>query len=457
MRLTLDSQQVNPSQIAFLESPSRYVCFSGGFGSGKTTVLVLKILQLVAANAGLPGLVIAQSFGALFANVIATMERVLRGTGMPEDKIPTIRGGNMRPHSVFWNGAVVHWRSAENPGGYDGLDVAWVCGDEIRHWNKEAYDIAIARARRRDAPKLQRAFTSTPSMGWMYDEWACGKKGRDLITCGTLENAHNLEEDYIPGLRESYSPRLQRAVIDGEFTILEGAVFEAFDPNPQKSPWVIDYDPTPDRLANKRLFLAVDPGYRRSAWLWIVEESPLNWVVFDQLMPDNASDMAAVEMVNAKKCPVDEIWTDPAADNTQSTTGADTLASLRAVKVRGWNRKPLRTVADFGRDIPFGVDKLRVLLGGEHGAPIRIKFSRKLADTERGKPRGIVRDLGALRYPEIKDGRPVTDRPLKDGITDHSTDALRYWAVGQWMSINELRIKDPVLARAKQQGWRAAA
>jgi hypothetical protein len=456
MHLHLDPATINPSQLRFLESRSRYVCFAGGFGSGKTSVLALKILQLVAANPGMPGLVVAQSFGALFSTVIATLHKILRAS-IPEDQLPTVRGGTMRPHSIFWNGSTVHWRSAENPGGYDGLDVAWVCGDEIRHWSKEAYDIAIARARMRAAPMLQRAFTSTPSMGWMYDEFGSGRSGRELITCGTAENARNLEPEYIDGLRAAYSSRLQRAVIEGEFTMLEGAVYEAFDPNPSKSPWVIDYAPSKDRLSNKRVLLAVDPGYRRSAWLWIAEEAPLEWVVFDQLMPDNTTDVAAVEQVNARGYYPDEIWTDPAADNTQSATGADTLAALRMIKVRGINRRPLRTVADYGRDIAFGVDKTRVLLGGEHGQPIRIKFARALARAEQGRPRGIVRDLGALRYPEIKDGRAVTDKPLKDGVTDHSTDAFRYFAVGQWMSRTELRSKDPVLSRMTSQGWRATA
>jgi hypothetical protein len=332
-----------------------------------------------------------------------------------------------------------------------------MCGDELRLWRKKAYQMGIARVRIKGARRAQRFFASTPDMSWMYDEFGTGKSMRETVHCGTRENAHNLADDYISGLEASYSPRMRRAMLEGEWTILEGAVFEAFDPNPKTSPWVIDYEPSKDRLASKRVFMTVDPGFRRSAWIWIVEESPLEWVVYDELMPDNTTDVAAVEMVNARKLPPDEIWTDPAADNTQSATGVDTLMSLRLIKARGLNAAPLRSVADFGRDIPFGVDKLRVLLGGEGGLPIRIKFARRLVALEHGKERGIIRDLGALRYPEMKDGRPVTDKPLKDGVTDHSTDALRYFGVGMWMSRPELRARDPVLARMKGQGYRTMA
>ena len=78
-------------------------------------------------------------------------------------------------------------------------------------------------------------------------------------------------------------------------------------------------------------------------------------------------------------------------------------------------------------------------------------------ESERSKQRGIVKDLAALQYPEMKDGRPVHDVPLKDGVTDHSTDALRYWAVSRWLTVPQLRKRDPVLSKDKNLGYRIAA
>ena len=59
---------------------------------------------------------------------------------------------------------------------------------------------------------------------------------------------------------------------------------------------------------------------------------------------------------------------------------------------------------------------------------------------EAGQKRGMVRDLGSLHYAEVKDGHPIEDDMVhKDGTTDHSTDALRYWAVGMWLTKRKLR------------------
>jgi len=108
------------------------------------------------------------------------------------------------------------------------------------------------------------------------------------------------------------------------------------------------------------------------------------------------------------------------------------------------------------RSIPWGVDKTRALLGGQ-GQPTRIRFAKSLLREEAGRERGIVKDLAAYRYPEVKDGRPITDLPLKDGVTDHSNDSLRYFGVGMWLSNPHLRALAPELATKAQPGWRTAA
>lgn len=404
-----------PSQWQWLKSSEPYSLLHGGFGSGKSTVGIAKILLLKAENGRLPGLVIAQTFGSLFANIVDPMLE-LTDSILPAHLRPRLVGRNGgRPMLVWPDGCKIHLRSAEKPGGFDGLTVAWLYGDEIRHWRRKAYDIAISRVRIRGATLGQRAFTSTPDMVWMRDEWH--KPGRERIRCPTRENASNLPDDYIPNLQLSYSARLQKVLLEGIFAVLEGAVYEQLDPDFWNSQHVIDFDPAEAR--NLRTYLAVDPGYRRSAWCWIAETKPLEWVVYDEMMPDNQSDALSVQQVNARKHPIDEIWCDPAADATQSAYNLDTITMLQDVKAR--TRSPICYIDGPFRSIEYGVDKMRTLFGApEIGQPIRLRFARRLQQIEDRMPRGIVRSHLAYRYPDEKDGHALRAQPLKDGVNDHA-------------------------------------
>jgi hypothetical protein len=451
MPIRLRKRLLTTGQLSLLESTSPFVLLAGGWGAGKSVALGFKALQLNRANCGLPGLWVAQTWGALFANNIDPWLERLKI--LPKMLWPKVVGrGSPEPIIRFPDGSKIWLGSAEHPGGYDGKNVAYMLGDGLEHWSLKAYQISASRVRLKKAKRAQRCYSANPKMNWMYDEFASGKEGRQLIRAPTRENARNLVSGYENDIRGSYSPRMQKAMLDGEFTTLEGAVYEQFDGKPE-SPWFVDFDPTPDRLARMPVHIAFDPGFRRPSCLFIALPRPDCGIVFDEINADGVSDMAMVEMINQRKYPIDEIWCDPAGDATQSAAAMDTFSSLRTVIPRPSNRCVLRSIVDQFRSVSWGVDKLRVMLGGYEGLPIRIHFARRLIAIERGKPRGIVRDLGSYKYPEEKDDKSVSDDPLKDGIHDHSCDALRYWAVGRWLTVPELRKKDPVILRAGRVGY----
>jgi hypothetical protein len=356
-------------------------------------------------------------------------------------------------HFLKWDdGCKVYLRSAEKISSYDGLNVAWLYGDELRYWRKRAYDAAIARVRV-PGPLNCRTFTSIPEIGFMSEEFATGKPNRSLFTCGTGENSKNLEPGYVENLRLSFSPRLQKAVIDGIFTVLEGAVFDQLDPDFWRSEWAVDFDPAKD-LRGKKVYLAIDPGYRKSAWLWIAEINPLEWVVFDEMQPEQRSDAWCVQSVNGRKWPVHEIWCDPAADNTQSAMSIDTIQMLKGIECK--TNTPIRYISGAFRSVGFGVDKARTILGDPgNGLPVRVKFAKRLQEIESRSPRGIVKDLISYRYGEDRLGRRLGSDPLKDGTTDHACDAFRYWAVGMWLTTGLRRLDRSIDVMANgTQGYR---
>ncbi|HJW76564.1 MAG TPA: terminase family protein [Thermoleophilia bacterium] len=432
--LQLDRRHWSAPQWKWIQSRERFSLLNGGFGSGKSTAGQAKVIKLKADNRGLPGLVIAQTYGALFENIVMPLIAMCEAA-LPISLVPRLVGAHgSRPHLLFADNCVVHLRSAEKPKSYDGLTVAWLYGDEVRHWSEEAYRVAIARVRIRAAALAQRAFTSTPEMHWMADEFNTQKAGRELIVCPTTSNAHNLVEGYIADLRASYSERRQRALLDGLFTVLEGAVYEELSSDIWNSQHAIDY--TYDE--NRTTYLAVDPG-RRGAWIFVQQLGKLEWVVFDELMTESVSDAEVVQIINRKGYKIDQIWTDPAADATQGAFNLDTIAMIGGVKTR--SAGAIRYITAPWTSIRFGVDKVAVLLGNERvGQPIRLRFAKALRKLEEGRPRGVVRDMLAYQYPAHKTGHPMPAEPLKDGVHDHA--CLRWdtevFVAGKWQRIDAI-------------------
>lgn len=452
LELRIRAKDLNPGQRALLANRSRNVALLGGFGSGKTTAAVLKLLQLKSANPGVPGLLVAPNWRTLWSVCYRELRTILSRALSPAE-MPKLIDKQQECYLDFGDGVPVFLRSASKIDSFDGVNVGWAVLDEARYYKREAWTVIKGRVRLR-CRQPQTVVASTPAFGVLSEEYDSGRKGRDIICAPTHENAHNLADGFIDDLAVSYSKRVLRAYVEGRFTVLEGAVYEDFDGQTADSEWFVDFDPFTAPLVERKTYLAVDPGFRRSAWLWIARMGATDWVVFDEMMPENQSDAASVAAVNARGWPIDEVWVDPAASARQSYEGADLVSLMREVKCRRPGRN-VRMLSGANREIAFGVDKTRVLLG-EEGGHKHVKFARRLRQLEQGKPRGILRDLSAYRYPEVKDGHPLTDKPLKDGISDHGADSIRYWSVGMWLTEPLLRKRDRILSAQKSEGYRAA-
>ena len=455
MNIEIPRSQLTASQWRLLQSREKQVLVAGGFGSGKTTAIGLKLVQLKAENPGVPGLLMAQSWRALWSITLRRLMSTLRRI-LPRSELPVVRDRMGECYLDFGDGAPVFLRSAHDSSTFDGLDVGWGCGDEPRYWPKMSHEVFMGRIRVK-CPRSQLCYSSTPALNWLSDEFNSGRPHRELIRAPTSENERNLGPDFIPNLRLSYSRRMQQAVIDGHFVPLEGVVYEYVDLHDPQSGWFVDHRTS----SSLKTILAVDPGYRRSAWLWIQEVSPTQWVVVDQMMPDDKSDEANVQAVNDRGIPIDEVWCDPASDQTESTMSLDTITMLQQIKGRTKNGPAISYITGPYRSLSYGVDKVRTLFGDGDKQPTRLKFARSLIAQEatmaKGRtPRGILRDVMAYQYPEMKDGRSVSDDPLKDGVHDHANDALRYFGVGMWLT-SPLRQLDYDLQRSTAQGFRRAA
>lgn len=224
-----------PAQAAFVASTAAFPAFVGGFGSGKTSAAIARIMRLkrlcpkqdVAYYLPTYGLVedIAfQRFPAMFDRLGLTYKLNRQSATLQTDL-----------------GRII-FRTMDNPDRIVGFEVAHSILDELdtlpiekarNVWNK-----VIARNRQKaftasGKPVANSVAVSTTPEGFrfVHERWVKNKvQGYDLFRAKTMDNVANLPDGYIENLRNSYSSQLLAAYLEGEFcNLTAGSVYAEYD------------------------------------------------------------------------------------------------------------------------------------------------------------------------------------------------------------------------------------
>jgi hypothetical protein len=443
--LVLDASDYvpNPTQVRFHRSRARVKAFLAGYRGGKTRAGAEECVVLAAENAGLDGMIVAPTWGTLH-------KVTLRAFWDPEARTGALHPDLIADHNVgkryieLVNGSRIYYGSADRPGTLEGTTLAWWWLDEGRLARREAWRILVARLSDPRARRMQGIVTSTPSPGWLYEEFSTRKDDRDgtgelareVFHGSTRENAAHLPPGYVEDLERTYSAREARVLIEGEFGLLVGAVLEEFERKTHLVEWKYD--------ARFRTVEVWDFGYRRPyvGWAQLVPggvqipgkgPAPFGgaWIIFDELVDENLSTEILAGRAKSKGYRVDTLYCDPAGDGTQSATGLGDVNVLKAFRCAGDVPRVRWTTEPRLRHIPNGIAILRGMLRNARGE-IRMYVAKALDDPR--KKRGVVKDFEGYAYPEAKEGRPVGDMPHKDGLHDHGCDAWRYFGVNEHLA-----------------------
>lgn len=396
--------------------------FSGGYGGGKTRTGAEKVLELTGANPGVAGLVVSPTYQMGRRTVREALRKVFPAQVYRE------RAADKEWEIV--NGARIYFGSADKPGSLEGTNVGWAWIDEARLVNAEAWRTIVGRVRDQRAKLSQVIVTTTPAMGWLHDEFAHHVPGvRERIVASTRENAHNLAPGFVEELERTFSRRQARALIDGEFTLASGAVFEEWSPDRSLIDWTIQ--------PRVRTVLGIDFGVRSPSvilaqilafdWATPTEVIPAGTVIIaDELHPDETPTVHLVGKIRDRwpGVAVDAIYCDPAGNARDQNSGMPSVWTLESAfgKCVRWSTEPDE------RWIPNGIALLQGALSPSSGSP-RVRIARPLADPRSRSKRGIVSTLEGTRYPERQTGSSP-DHPVKDGVLDHCLDATRYLVQG---------------------------
>lgn len=220
-RARFDYSRANPCQLALQHDLiSKFIHVSGGYGSGKTYGLLAKALQLSAINK-LSGGLVCPSFPEYKKDVLPLFEEIL-----DQNKIKYIYHKTDHWFQFPWSKAKLYVVTAERK--IKGPNWAFACINEVTLIPLERYKEIIARVRLKTAKLMQVVSVGTPEgFANEYFEYFIEKPfpGLRVIYGNTRENLHNLNEDYVSNLENSYDAISLQTYLDGQWMNMSGRRF----------------------------------------------------------------------------------------------------------------------------------------------------------------------------------------------------------------------------------------
>lgn len=212
--------------------------------------------------------------------------------------------------------------------------------------------------------------------------------------------------------------RASRASFEAEMLCMrpsrENVVFDEFDPAVHVGP--VDYDP------NLPLYRTLDFGFVNPfVCLWIQVDGDGVVRVIDEYIRSRATiDVHAEEIKKLTPSGEESVaatYCDPAGAGTNDVTGTSAVKELRSLGIRTRYRRS---------GILEGIELVR--------RAIRTADGRKSLVISPGCAR-LIEALECYHYPDGGNGNIGSELPLKDGVYDHSIDALRYFFVNRKASV----------------------
>ncbi len=246
-----------PTQQEFF-GPQKYICYSGGLGSGKTAAGVLWVITKILSNPETLGFIGANTYKQLTQSTLKPFFETLHNFGYENgvdyvtDRKPPKDWGIVSPFKkcdgiiTFRNGCFVVTRSLDNYNDIRGAEYGWAWIDETRDTPLKAWEVLIGRLRDPKSDNWQIRITTTPPEGysWLYEIFVEKieqlNKDEDgnffeyykIIYARTEDNINGLPKDYINTLVRSYDKETAQTELYGRFVISKtGNIYKYYEPN----------------------------------------------------------------------------------------------------------------------------------------------------------------------------------------------------------------------------------
>lgn len=405
--------------------------WAGGKGSGKSAAVCVAAAMLAATR---PGVEIA---------LVMDCYTSLRDIHLPLlSQIAGSAGGQWRPSDAEFrwpSGSVVRLRHLDTTGDpriggspIEGMNLHALIADECqqvdpRYWTvwQERTRVEAADVAGRRCSPLVIASGLPVNTWWLREiERAGGRTWRPK----TSDNTNNAP-DYEARVRATMTERQARAMLDGEEYTPEGQIVEEYIPRLEPDGVLTDW--TPD-YRRARTVLAMDLGLNNPHALLAAEDAERGrWVIMREWYSTGrpitlgefcrriAADALPRRMAGSR-IPIDEVVTDPAGAAHSAQTGHSDLDLIALAPPDGLGMRPIIETIPERRSVVGSLNRLRLAMERR-----RIMVHRSLAESGAADESGRSIHRSLLAYRWDPRGR---EEPMKDGVSDHAVDALRYLA-----------------------------
>ncbi len=225
----------NPQSVFLNGLNTKYRAYVGGFGSGKTFIGCIDLLNFFGQHPGTVQGYFGPTYPAIRDIFYPTFTEAAELLGFRVE----VREGNKECHvyrGPLYYGTVI-CRSMDNPASIVGFKISRALVDEIDVLKKDkatqAWNKIVARMRLViDGVQNSIGVTTTPEgFKWVYNQFANDPTpSYSMVQASTYENADYLPPDYIETLIETYPQELITAYLEGQFVNLTaGTVYRSYD------------------------------------------------------------------------------------------------------------------------------------------------------------------------------------------------------------------------------------
>lgn len=226
-----------PQQAQFVSSTTRYSCYSGGFGAGKTVAgcvraILLSTLPTFAGNVGL--------IGRLTYPELRDTTRKTFFELCPSEYYAEEKGGKFLANENylrFINGSEIIFRHLDTISEKEllSLNLGWFYIDQAEEISESVFMVLQSRLRLNRVPNRFGFLTCNPDpSSWIYTKF---KKPKDdgtldadyeMIEGKTKDNIF-LPKDTIESLYKEYPEDMIKRYLEGRWDVLEDKIYTEFD------------------------------------------------------------------------------------------------------------------------------------------------------------------------------------------------------------------------------------